>query len=105
MATDPEEPSRALIRPSPRLTIAHSRSEAYSTERKTVHTVYSESVVRAEVGVARAQFTYPVALVCLACVSVVGLMFAVAGAAALWPAAIVMTPIGVATVWKFAPKK
>lgn len=63
MDTDPEEPSRALARLSPRLTIARTVTESYSVEHKTMRTEISETEMHARIGVARARYAWPVVAV------------------------------------------
>ena len=62
MASDLSGDSDAIEVRGARLLVAHSISETYSVsvERKIVQTEYSETVMRAKIGVARARFTWPV---------------------------------------------
>jgi hypothetical protein len=89
MATDLEKPARTVIQPGPRLTVVHSRTEIYSIEHKTMRTEYSETVVRAQVGVARARYMWPV-VATVGGSAVVGVAIAAASVALKYPPGLII---------------
>jgi hypothetical protein len=104
MASDQDSSRDQIVVAGAHLVVARTISESYSLEHKIVQTEYSESVVRAQVGVARARFTWPVVAVMggtsLAAIAVAWASVALNFTNGLYVAGALMAPAGIGGLLK-----